>query len=243
MEVFHYSKMEFLPKEPSIPVLIRSFTVEDIEEVLSLLSKNMTQRQCFWVGMNFNSDLVCDFYKESIDLYLSEGFSLVAVINQKIIGFISAFDYNNSQFSEPYKKTYKNATPNQLKKAEAHSRVYEGLTDFKVPDERGVAITVRNLVVESQFEGKGLGSLLLNFVNYHPKCLQYSKVLIECVSKSTEIIGVRLGFQILKSIKWVEMTTKDGEPAWKDLPENLEKKAGKEVSLFNDTFSLGVLKR
>jgi len=241
MEALRYSKTEFLPKDPSISVLIRSFEAKDIEEVASLLSKSMPERQPFWIGINVNSELLYKFFRESMDLYLNEGFSLVAVINEKIIGFISSFDYNNnSQFLEPFKKMFENATPNQDKKMEARSRVYEGVADFIVPEDKRVAMLVKYLVVDSQFEGKGLGSLLLSFVNYHPKCLEFSKVLIEFASKATEKIGINLGFQVLKTIKWIEMETKDGEAVWKDLPGKLESKG---VSLFNDTFSLGALKR
>jgi len=240
MEVLNYSKIEFLPKDPSISVLIRSFAAEDIEEVASLLSKNMPERHPFWIAMEFTPDSVNQFFRESMDLYLREGFSLVAVSNQKIIGFISAFDYyNNLLFHEHFKTMLEKSDPIQLKRIESSSIVYEGISDFKKPEEKGISMIVRNLVVDQQFEGKGLGSLLLGFVNYHPKCLKYPMILIEFAAKSTEIMGLKLGFEILSKKKWEDMT-KDGERPLMDMSEKLKNKG---ISLANDSLALGVLKR
>ena len=81
----------------------------------------------------------------------------------------------------------------------------------------------------------------MDFVNYHPKVKEYSKFLVKFSAKASEVIGIKLGFQIVRKNKWEDYVNDDNdEETWKNLPEKLKEKG---LSADNDGIALAVLKK
>ena len=101
--------------------------------------------------------------------------SVVGIHNQKIIGFIGAFDYACVEIKIFYEKLkekypYMSKRTDCLYKREVHPL-------FEKPLDRGISVMINSLVVDEKYEGLGLGFLLMDFVNYHPKVKKYPTIL------------------------------------------------------------------
>lgn len=229
-----FNKIVNLPKDSSILVTLRPLKLSDIRELAAILAKNQLARHPYWINSEVPEDALQEFFEKVLAVHLSEDKSLVAVICEKIAGYIASYDFANHGAAEFFEQLYEKHAKIR-ENDEILEQFYVNCEDFSQPKEKEKVLLVTTLMVLKEFEGKGLGSLLFDFINYHPKCVKFSKILSECSSKGSEIICKRLGFsQILKK-KWQEM----GKP-WENMQEKLKEKG---ISLENDGYSLMVLKR
>lgn len=91
-----------------------------------------------------------------------------------------------------------------------------------------------------KFNGKGIGTLLFDFINYHPELSKFKKIVTEIASFTSKIISQKFGFASVRTEKWENLKTPEGKYPFKGILEKLERKGfGKE----NDCYSYCVLKR
>ena len=110
--------------------------------------------------------------------------------------------------------------------------------EFDRPDKPGYSGYLTTLVVDDKCSGKGLGSLLYEIINYHPKVKMFEKITLHLNSYASQVIAEKMGFIILETKKYTELLQDDGSSPFKDIGVKLRmKNMGPE----NEVFSIGVL--
>lgn len=225
-----FFKKEKLKKDPQIEVTIRSFCKEDVIEIANFMTKAQLERHPFYIQLNWTNDYLYNFFLEYLPIFLPQEMSLVALIDSKIIGFIAAMDY----FIEipEYKKIL-----NKYKDIEILDKpiwIEElKLKEFDKKNKEKSKAFISTLAVDIEYNGKGIGGLLFEFINYHPKLNKYDCYLTHIASFPSKIIAERLGFINLKRVKYEELINDDGEFPFKGLNKKLEeKKLGEEYQYY-----------
>lgn len=226
-----FCRIASLPKDSSTKVTIRSLQFSDFRELSALLAKNQLERHPFWINSEIPEENLREFFEKMLAVHLSEEKALVAEVCGKIAGYIASYDLANHAEGQLYEELYEK----YAKVRENREALPKFSEEFAKMKQKNEVLLVTALVVSKEFEGKGIGFLLFDFINYHPKCMKYAVILSRIASKGSEIISKKLGFSTIIKKTWQEM----GKP-WENMHEKLKEKG---LSLENDGFSLVILKR
>ena len=230
-----YYNEEKLLKKPGSPLIIRTFTADDVNECIKFIARTQIKCHPYYICLDWDYLKLESFFSAYIPTYVKEERSLVAILDGKIVGFIGARD-----LATPSNIFLYDLFPELERFDNGIDQIESSLKEFQKPEKKDEIAFVSTLVVDSDCQGLGIGGKLLDFIYYSPKLMHFGKILIETASYTSKKMVEKRRFRTLASAKYVDFVDKEGKKPFEEIYVKLEKFG---LSKENDEYSMHIFER